>query len=53
MPTPAMESFEFAPRRKNRAAAAITVVMPEQEGQDELKCADRLGQYEGLLGGGK
>ena len=30
---PVMESLEFAPRMKNRAAAAMTVVVTEQEGQ--------------------
>lgn len=38
----AMESFEFAPRMKSRAAAAITVVMGEQGGQDEPTTKDRL-----------
>jgi len=34
VPTPEMESFEFAPRMKNRAAAAIAVVeITNQEGQ--------------------
>lgn len=33
MPTPERGSFKGAPRMKNRAAAAITVVMSEQEGQ--------------------
>lgn len=38
----AAESFEFAPRMKSRAAAAITVVMTEQEGQAEATSNDRL-----------
>lgn len=38
----AMESFEFAPRMKSRAAAAITVVVSEQEGQEEPTTKDRL-----------
>lgn len=42
VPTPVIESLEFTPRMKNRAAAAITVVVPEQERQDELKYEDRL-----------
>lgn len=39
---PRTESLELAPRMKNRATAAITVVMAEQEGQEKKKCKDRL-----------
>lgn len=42
VPTRVKESFELEPRVKSRAAAAITIVMAKQEGQNESNCEDRL-----------
>lgn len=49
VPNPETKCLELAPRTSNRAAAAIAVVMANQEGQAKSGLKDRLLTEEGTL----